>query len=137
MEFSEQIIKILDNLSDKFGMTIDWSNKNVIPYLQTLTTKYINYEVDISIFWIIICVIGIIVGALLIYIDWKDDEDDIPVYATIGLLIIIFSAVFIIIQSIDIITAKTFPEKIILNYLLEIKKIYLEDDCYDQRRIYY
>ncbi|AUO78291.1 TPA: hypothetical protein KRE09_002251 [Clostridioides difficile] len=122
MEFSEQIIKILDNLSDKFGMTIDWSNKNVIPYLQTLTTKYINYEVDISIFWIIICVIGIIVGALLIYIDWKDDEDDIPVYATIGLLIIIFSAVFIIIQSIDIITAKTFPEKIILNYLLEIKK---------------
>ncbi|CZR92104.1 hypothetical protein CDFC105_32232 [Clostridioides difficile] len=122
MEFSEQIIKILDNLSDKFGMTIDWSNKNVIPYLQTLTTKYINYEVDISIFWIIICVIGIIVGALLIYIDWKDDEDDISVYATIGLLIIIFSAVFIIIQSIDIITAKTFPEKIILNYLLEIKK---------------
>lgn len=122
MEFSEQIIKILDNLSDKFEMTIDWSNKNVIPYLQTLTTKYINYEVDISIFWIIICVIGIIVGALLIYIDWKDDEDDIPVYATIGLLIIIFSAVFIIIQSIDIITAKTFPEKIILNYLLEIKK---------------
>ncbi|EGT4929431.1 TPA: hypothetical protein KPF99_003500 [Clostridioides difficile] len=122
MEFSEQIIKILDNLSDKFGMTIDWSNKNVIPYLQTLTTKYINYEVDISIFWIIICVIGIIVGALLIYIDWKDDEDDLPVYATIGLLIIIFSAVFIIIQSIDIITAKTFPEKIILNYLLEIKK---------------
>lgn len=122
MEFSEQIIKILDNLSDKFGMTIDWSNKNVIPYLQTLTTKYINYEVDTSIFWIIICVIGIIVGALLIYIDWKYDEDDSPVYTIIGLLIIIFSAVFIIIQSIDIITAKTFPEKIILNYLLEIKK---------------
>ncbi|MCC0645361.1 hypothetical protein KGF41_13930 [Clostridioides sp. ZZV14-6150] len=103
-------------------MTIDWSNTNVIPYLQTLTTKYINYEVDISIFWIIICVIGIIVGALLIYIDWKYDEDDFPVYATAGLLIIIFSAVFIIIQSIDIITLKTFPEKIILNYLLEIKK---------------
>lgn len=103
-------------------MTIDWSNKNVIPYLQTLTTKYINYEVDISIFWIIICVIGIIVGALLIYIDLKYDDGDFPLYATVGLLIIIFSAVFIIIQSIDIITAKIFPEKIIFNYLLEIKK---------------
>ncbi|MFJ1464966.1 hypothetical protein ACIJV2_15605 [Clostridioides difficile] len=124
MEFSDQIIKILDNLSDKFGMAIDWSDKNVIQNLQTLTTKYINYEVDISIFWIIICVIGIIIGALLIYIDWKYDEDDFPIYATIGLLIIIFSAVFIIIQSIDIITAKTFPEKIILNYLLEIKNIF-------------
>ncbi|MCI9976556.1 hypothetical protein JY742_10525 [Clostridioides difficile] len=122
MEFSEQIIKILDNLSDRLGMTIDWSNKNVIPYLEALTTKYINYEVDISIFWIIICVIGIIVGALLIYIDLKYDEGDFPLYATTGLLIIIFSVVFIIIQSINIITAKTFPEKIILNYLLEIKK---------------
>lgn len=80
-----------------------------------------------------ICVIGIIVGALLIYIDWKDDEDDILVYTTIGLLIIIFSAVFIIIQSIDIIIAKRHFQKIILNYLLEIK-IYLEDDCYDQKK---
>ncbi|MCO5822924.1 hypothetical protein M8668_13855 [Clostridioides difficile] len=122
MEFSEQIIKILDNLSDKVGMTIDWSNANVIPYLQTLTTKYINYEVSTSIFWIVICVIGIVVGALLIYIDWKYDKGDFPVFIDLGLFFIVLSAVFIIIQSIDIITAKTFPEKIILNYLLEIKK---------------
>ncbi|EGT5282657.1 TPA: hypothetical protein KPE78_001141 [Clostridioides difficile] len=122
MEFSEQIIKILDNLSDKVGMTIDWSNTNVIPYLQTLTTKYINYEVSTSIFWIVICVIGIVVGALLIYIDWKYDKGDFPVFIDLGLFFIVLSAVFIIIQSIDIITAKTFPEKIILNYLLEIKK---------------
>ncbi|MCU6009137.1 hypothetical protein H3U41_19955, partial [Clostridioides difficile] len=74
MEFSEQIIKILDNLSDKFGMTIDWSNKNVIPYLQTLTTKYINYEIATSVFWIIICVIGVILGILLIYMDRKYDN---------------------------------------------------------------
>lgn len=117
MEFSEQIIKILDNLSDKVGMTIDWSNTNVIPYLQTLTNKYINYEVTTSIFLIIICVIGIIIGALLIYIDWKYDKG----FVVPGLCIIILSLLFIFIQSIDIITAKTFPEKTIINYLLEIK----------------
>ncbi len=64
MEFSEQIIKILDNLSDKVGMTIDWSNTNVIPYLQTLTNRYINYEVVTSIFWI---TIGVIVIILVLY----------------------------------------------------------------------
>lgn len=121
MEFSEQIIKILDNLSDKVGMTIDWSNTNIFPYLQTLTTKCINYEVSTSVFWIVICVIGIVVGALLIYIDWKYDKGDFPVFIALGLFFIILSAVFIVIQSIDIITARTFPEKIILNYLLEIK----------------
>ncbi|HBF0312717.1 hypothetical protein KWW45_11355 [Clostridioides difficile] len=121
MEFSEQIIKILDNLSDKVGMTIDWSNTNVIPYLQTLTNRYINYEVVTSIFWIIIGVIVIILGALLIYLNRKLDEDDFLIFVYVGLLIIIPSIVFIIIQSIDIITAKTFPEKTIINYLIEIK----------------
>ncbi|AXU54377.1 hypothetical protein [Clostridioides difficile] len=122
MEFSEQIIKILDNLSNKVGMTIDWSSTNIFPYLQTLTTKCINYEVSTSIFWIVICVIGIVVGALLIYIDWKYDKGDFPVFIALGLFFIVLSVVFMIIQSIDIITAKTFPEKIILNYLLEIKE---------------
>ncbi|MCC0764748.1 hypothetical protein IR151_17280 [Clostridioides sp. ES-S-0006-03] len=121
MEFSEQIIKILDNLSDKVGMTIDWSNTNVIPYLQALTNRYINYEVVTSIFWIIIGVIVIILGALLIYLNRKLDEDDFLIFVYVGLLIIIPSIVFIIIQSIDIITAKTFPEKTIINYLIEIK----------------
>ncbi|MDO0132386.1 hypothetical protein KLN18_14995 [Clostridioides difficile] len=121
MEFSEQIIKILDNLSDKVGMTIDWSNTNVISYLQALTNRYINYEVVTSIFWIIIGVIVIILGALLIYLNRKLDEDDFLIFVYVGLLIIIPSIVFIIIQSIDIITAKTFPEKTIINYLIEIK----------------
>lgn len=122
MEFSEQIIKILDNLSDKVGMTIDWSNTNVIPYLQTLTTRYISYEITTSIFWIIIGVIGVILGILLIYLNRKLDENDFIIFIAVASLIIVPSIAFIIMQSIDIITAKTFPEKFILNYLLEIKK---------------
>ncbi|HBF0795314.1 TPA: hypothetical protein KRH68_000791 [Clostridioides difficile] len=121
MEFSEQIIKILDNLSDKVGMTIDWSNTNVIPYLQTLTTKYINYEITTSMFWIIIGVVGVILGVLLIYLSRKLDEDDFIICIAVSSLIIVPSIAFIIMQSIDIITAKTFPEKTIIKYLLEIK----------------
>lgn len=117
MEFSEQIIKILDKLNDKIGMTIDWSNTNVIPYLQTLTTKYIDYEIATSVFWIIICVIGVILGILLIYMDLKYDNGLIVP----GLCITILSFSCILIQSKDVITAKIFPEKIVIDYLLEIK----------------
>ena len=31
---SDEIIKVLDDLSDRVGITIDWTSQNVLPYLQ-------------------------------------------------------------------------------------------------------
>lgn len=36
---SEEIIKILDHIGSKFGVAIDWTDKNVMPYLQELADK--------------------------------------------------------------------------------------------------
>lgn len=33
---SEEIIKVIDELGKRFGIVIDWSNQNIIPYLQEL-----------------------------------------------------------------------------------------------------
>lgn len=33
---SEEVIKILDALAEKFGLAIDWTSANVLPYLQQL-----------------------------------------------------------------------------------------------------
>lgn len=33
MEVSKQIIEVLDNLCEKFGVVIDWNAKNVLPYV--------------------------------------------------------------------------------------------------------
>lgn len=30
---SQEIINVLDNLGEKFGIAIDWSNENILPYL--------------------------------------------------------------------------------------------------------
>ena len=31
MEISQQVIKVLDAVCDKFGIAIDWTSNNVIP----------------------------------------------------------------------------------------------------------
>lgn len=33
---SNEIIKVLDDLSERLGIAIDWSSQNVMPYLQDL-----------------------------------------------------------------------------------------------------
>ena len=33
---SEEIIKVLDALAEKFGVAVDWTSANVIPYLEQL-----------------------------------------------------------------------------------------------------
>lgn len=54
IKMSEEIIKVLNALAEKFGLTIDWSSKNVIPYSEQLCHKYVNYEIATSIMWIVL-----------------------------------------------------------------------------------
>ena len=51
---SDEVIKVIDALAEQFGIVIDWSSANVIPYLQQLCAKYITYEIITSIVWIVI-----------------------------------------------------------------------------------
>jgi len=46
---ANEIIKVLDNLGEKFGIAIDWSSANVVPYLQDLMTRIVKYETYTSI----------------------------------------------------------------------------------------
>ena len=44
----EEIIKVLDHLDNQFGLAIDWTSDNVLPYLSELSNKYIKeYKADI------------------------------------------------------------------------------------------
>ena len=54
MEVSEQVIKVLDAVCDKFGIAIDWTSNNVIPYIQQLGNKIIIYDICSSIMWLVI-----------------------------------------------------------------------------------
>lgn len=54
MTISSEIIKVLDYLGEKFGIAIDWTSKNVLPYLQALVDKFIKWEISTSIVWIVL-----------------------------------------------------------------------------------
>lgn len=118
---SDQIIKVLDNLCDKFGLAIDWSSKNVQPYLKELMTKCVNYKFTIDIVWICVSVLLLITGIICLTIALKskkghkywDDWEFWFVLASVGALGGIIVICLIVIP--EMIACKTFPEKVIID----------------------
>lgn len=108
MEFSKEIIEVIDYMGSKIGITIDWTNENIIPYLQQLANKYINWEITTSIVWIIM---AILCFALLAFICYKADECEFMIVIGISCAIIIGCQVF------DICRCQCFPELQIYNFI--------------------
>jgi hypothetical protein len=128
MNVSEQIINVLDNLCQKFGLVIDWSAENILPYLKELCGKFINYEINTSITWIVImlilCVIFWIVFAATFKpakkVKWDLDYAESWINELFLLISIIWSVISILvvsIQAFDIIEAIYLPEKTIYDFI--------------------
>ena len=63
---SEEIIKVLDELGKRFGIVIDWSNQNIIPYLQELLKRFICYRNITACVCIIISIAMAIGGIVMV-----------------------------------------------------------------------
>lgn len=116
MNVSEQIISVIDNLCQKFGVAIDWTANNVLPYIETLCGKYIDWEINTSIAWIIIaasCSLIALTIAIIVNCNGECDGFEWGFFA----VIFIFSIGIIVTQVFDIIECKTFPEKAIYDYI--------------------
>lgn len=123
MTFSKEIINVLDYLCGKFGIAIDWTSDNVMPYLEDLCGRYINYEVYTSIAWCAIFAAILVVVALIWGIGsavnkFCNARSDIP--DVFSVLFFVFLAISVFVwscQAFDIIECYTIPEKTILEYL--------------------
>lgn len=123
MEFSKEIINVLDYLCGKFGIAIDWTSDNVMPYLEDLCGRYINYEVYTSIAWcVVVAAILVVIGLVwiigVIVNRFSRSNTDIPEVCFV--FFFIFLAISFItwtVQAFDIIECYTIPEKTILEYL--------------------
>lgn len=111
MQVSDEIIKVLEYLGEKLGVTIDWTSNNVLPYVEKLCSNFIKWEIGTSIAWI---VIGIIIAIISIVIAKMD-----LAYAEVFFFIVGMGAAISIIgtQTFDIIECCTFPEKTIYDYI--------------------
>ena len=108
----------LQELAKQFGLALDWSNNNVIPYLQDLARRVITYEFRSSIFWIVIGAIFILIGIIAVVLAVHSNDDNAMGFACIAVVILWLVGIWIIGAQInDIILCGTLPEKIILRYI--------------------
>lgn len=120
MTFSDQFIQILDVLCAKFGIVIDWTSQNVMPYLTDLAARLINYEIWTSVAWTVL-------SGVIFFVTWKltknackaDDLLDSACFFGWGmrLITLIFFIVITSVEIFDIIRALTIPEVVIYNFL--------------------
>ena len=121
MSFSSQFIEVLDALCAKFGIVIDWTSQNVIPYLTDLATRLVNYEIWTSVAWIVILGVAFIVTWKLTKNARKDDSygnegNFICAWVACGIIGIFFVTVTCV-EIFDIIRALTIPEVVIYGFL--------------------
>lgn len=119
---SEEIIKILDDLGERFGIVIDWTSQNVLPYLQDLISRFIKYDIAINILLIILGIIFLIITIIAIR-KIKKDSKEISYYELLdeGMPQFLIICISIIIM---LYTFSTGPTKIIQDIYLPEKSIY-------------
>ena len=119
MTISSEIIEVLDYLGEKFGIAIDWTSNNVLPYLQALDDKFIKWEISTSILWIAIAAFIIVMTITLINLKGFreiNEETYGMLWVPAGLLILGFFVV-ICVQIFDIIECNIFPEKVLYDFI--------------------
>ena len=122
MQANEQIIDVLEYLCKKIGVTIDFTNKNILPYVNQLCEKYINWEIASS---VTLIVIGIIAGIGVYFLcKWlykkgkEENEEAYHEFMAIIIAIFLGFAILVIFPAIfNIIECVTFPEKAIYDYV--------------------
>lgn len=133
MSISKEIIEVIDALAEKFGIAIDWTSQNVLPYIKELCGKWCTYEAYTSIAWIAIFCIALVVFAVSTPIFHKKAKDKSGYYdwdcmsawcAAIswGLLAVsvLTCLIGIPVQVMDIIECKVFPEKFIIEQITDM-----------------
>ena len=131
---SEEIIKVLDELGKRFGIVIDWSNQNIMPYLQELLKRFICYQNITACVWIIISIAMTICGVIMLKFlnKWRksdgynsDSYDDDELLAALGyifsILIIALGIGLIIGNTLGIVKNICMPEMVVYEYIKNIK----------------
>lgn len=127
---SNEVIKVLDNLAQKFGIAIDWTSQNIMPYLQELMSRFIKYKISTDAIWLVVGIVLFIVSLILFkkIQKWKksenyhkdryDDDEMLYIFGILGISCILITAIVMIFCYIEIILQDIFvPELTVIKYL--------------------
>ena len=131
---SEEIIKVLDELGKRFGIVIDWSNQNIIPYLQELLKRFICYRNITACVWITISIAITIGGVVMLKFlnkwiksdnynsdNFSDDETLAAVGYIFSICIIALGIGLIIGNILGITKNICMPEMVVYEYIKNIQ----------------
>jgi hypothetical protein len=128
METTNKVVEVIEVLCEKFGIIVDWTSENIIPYAQNLMDKVVSYQLGLSI--LLLCLIplltlGLFFAAMVLHKKADDVDYDMDYGITWASIILwalfivgcIASLIIIIVETINIITCVTFPEKVFFDYI--------------------
>lgn len=136
-----EVIKVLNHLCDKFGIAIDWTSSNVMPYLQDLMSRIVKYGIYQNVSDIINCLIFLLIAIIItrklykasykyasIYKETnKHDDKDNASFFTMAFLISLATTAFVTVMALyviktsvdEIIELSTVPEKYVIEMIQE------------------
>ena len=114
ISFSDELIKTFDYLLSQFGIAVDWTSENVLPYLQTLAEKLVRFEINTSIMWLVVGVVVLTVGVWIFVKDIKDWDSGVFI---LGAILIIVAGIVCCCQVYNIIKCVSFPELYVFEYI--------------------
>lgn len=130
MTFSNEVITILNDLCAKFGIAIDWTADNVMPYVQDLGDRFVSYTLIMTIISLSIKFGILFIGLYIFYrafkwsrqLEEKSGDDDGPfALACIGFGIMGFALLLLLLTGWSniktIVACNYIPETIIIDYI--------------------
>jgi len=122
---SEETIKIFEYLGDKFGIAIDWTNQNIMPYMQDLIQRIKIYNIVDSVLGIVAGIIMLIIAYTIFMKFKKEDYDVDEIVLIFGWVAMICLAIFGlcgVFMSINSLIQNIYlPEKAILEMIKNIR----------------
>lgn len=120
---NNNIIDVINELCNKFGIAIDWTSNNVAPYIQTLIDKYARYRLGTSITWL---VFGLVIMVIAIFFfkyakQCEEFDNDWGLAMIFGLSTNSIAIIMIIKQIHNILACVTFPEYMFIQMLTNLK----------------
>lgn len=113
-ETSQAFVKVLEYITNQLGKTVENNGGNITEYVKKLGTEVVNYKLNIAYMWEIVACALLVVGIICLIVSFVQSSDG---WFFAAVLIMGTAVVIAIYNGYTIIGCKTFPEKIILDYM--------------------
>lgn len=130
MAISDQIIEVMEYISSKLGIVVDWTSETAVPVIEEIADKYIRWEINTSITYIVICAVVCIICLCCskfvkrFWVEYQTTNDyDYVGFAVILSVVLIIALIRCVVTTcteiFDIIKCTTFPELQLYEYITE------------------